>query len=273
MHKTVSIMVVGAALASAALGAGCMGGSGDEAATTSAATLATSTAEEEPPAPLAPSDFAADAAPFEVVLAWNPPPEDVERFELFRDGLSLATQPGSAASYTDEDVLPGESYTYEIAAQTGELASERISLSVDTPVPSLRSARLAGTFNITTRFTGKTGYGDYSRPNFGWRFVPRCDEGPCDVTWRDIHDYRFRARLERRGPRYRGTYTGRFTIECEGNRSTSTVDLDLRVVAAEAIDGRWLATRVRGTIDQSEVAQFGCRSAEATMTVRGRLAR
>lgn len=254
------------------LAAGCMGGDGEEAGPSASAPQAT-TAAEEPPAPEPPSSFTAEAAPFEVVLTWELPTEDVQRFELFRDGAPLATRSGSASSYTDDDVVPGQVYDYQIAAATDELVTTRVNVSTETPVPPLRAARLEGTFNIATRFTSKTGYGDYTRPNFGWRFVPRCKEGPCDVAWRDIHEPRFRARLERRGARYSGRYTGVFTIECEGNRSTSTVDLELSVVAGAAIDGEWLATRVRGTIDQSEVEQFGCRSAEATMTARGRLSR
>lgn len=269
MRKTVSIALVGAALTAS----GCMGGGGDEAATTSAAPPATSTAEEEPPAPLPPSDFAADATPFEVVLTWEPPPADVQRFELFRDGASLAIVTGSTTSFTDEDVTPGQAYAYQIAAQAGEQVTERVNADVVTPVPPLRAARLDGTFDIATRFTSKVGYGGYSRPSFGWRFVPRCRTGPCAVLLRDIHDTRIRAQLARRGPRYVGTYRGPFTIACEGNPSTSTVDVALRVVAAGAIDGEWLATRVRGTIEQSEVAQFGCRPAEAALTVRGRLSR
>ncbi|HXV32770.1 MAG TPA: hypothetical protein VD769_02075 [Gaiellaceae bacterium] len=269
MRKTLATVLVGAALAVS----GCMGSDEDEAATTSAAPPATSTAEAEPPAPPKPSGFTADAAPFEVVLTWEAPSADVQRFELFRDGASLAIVTGSTTSFTDEDVTPGQAYAYQIAAQAGELVSERVNADAVTPVPPLRAARIDGTFNVATRFTRKTGYGDYSRPNFGWRFVPRCRTGPCDVLVRDIHERRFRVRLERRGARYAGTYQGQFTIECEGNRSTSTVEIDLRVAAAAAIDGEWLATRVRGTMEQSEVAQFGCRSAEAAMTFRGRLPR
>lgn len=207
------------------------------------------------------------------MLTWELPAEEVERFELFRDGASLATQSGSATSYTDEDVVPGQAYDYQIASASDDLVTARVNANTTTAVPPLRAARLDGTFNITTRFTSKVGYGDYARPNFGWRFELRCPEGPCNVAWRGIHNRRVRGRLERRGARYSGTYIGPFTIACEGNPSTSTVDLTLKVVAAAAIDGEWLATRVRGTIEQTETAQFGCRSAEATMTVRGRLPR
>lgn len=253
------------------LAAGCMGGDGEEAGPSASAPQATSTAG--PPAPEPPSSFAAEPAPFEVVLTWEPPTEDVERFELFRDGARLATQSGSASSYTDDDVVPGQVYDYQIASATDELVTTRVNVSTKTPVPPLRAARLEGTFNIATRFTSKTGYGDYSRPSYGWRFVPRCREGPCNVAWRDIHDTGFRSRLERQGSRYRGTYTGEIGMECETAPMTTTIDVDLRVVAAEALDGEWIATRLRGTIDQTDAAQLGCRSGAATMAVRARLAR
>jgi hypothetical protein len=266
MRKTVSIVLVVAGLA-----AGCMSGGGDEAAPTASAPQAGST-PAEPPAPEPPSSFTVEATPFEVVLAWDPPPEEVERFEIFRDGRFLATQSGASTSYTDDDVVPGQAYEYEIGSATGEVETERVSADAETPVPPLRAARLEGTFNIATRFTSKTGYGDYSRPSYGWRFVPRCREGACNVAWRDIHDRGFRSRLERHGPRYRGSYTGEIGMACEDAPMTTTIEVDLRVVAAEAIDGEWIATRLRGTIDQTDPAQLGCRSGAATMAVRARLA-
>ena len=141
-------------------------------------------------------------------------------------------------------------------------------------VPPLRAARLDGTFSIATRFTSKTGYGEYTRPSYGRRFVPRCRQGACNVGWRDIHDRSFRSRLERRGPRrYSGTHTGQIGMECGTAPMTTTIVLDLRVVAAEAIEGEWVATKLRGTIDQTDPAQLGCRSGAATLAVRARLAR
>jgi hypothetical protein len=267
MRGTVAIALVVAALASA-----CTSGDGGSPEPAGAAPAA-STSTNEREAPLVPESFVARAAPFRVVLSWQAPPEEVDRYELFRDGQPLATQSGSATSFVDKDVVPGQIYNYEIAAQTGDLVSGRLHQSVETPTPALRAARLEGTFNITTRFTSKSGYGDYTPPNFGWRFIPRCGQRACDVVLRDIHERGFRVRLDRRGARYRGTYTGPFTIECEGSGSTSTVKIAVRIAAAAAIDGAWLATRIRGTIEHSEVAQFGCRAAEATLALRGRLPR
>lgn len=265
MRKTVWILLVVAALA-----AGCMGGGGEEAATTASAPQATSTVEE-PPAPEPPSGFSAEAAPFAVELTWEPPAEEVERYELFRDGARLAIQPGSASTYTDEDVIPGQPYDYQIASATGEVVTTRVKMSTETPVPALRAARVEGTFNVTNKVASKSGYGTYTPTGFGWVLRPRCAEGPCDVRWRDLHVKRLRTVLKRSGPRYRGDFSGQFIIECAGSPVTSAVELDLRVDKARVIDGEWRATLLVGTLDHSEAAQLGCGYSEAQLTVRARL--
>lgn len=247
--------------------AGCMGG--DDEAQPQPPSTVDSAGEIHPP-----SDFAAKATAFKVVLSWTPPAGDyVERYALFRDGAALTTIAGTAATYTDEDVVPGLPYSYEIESRRGDVVSDRVATEAETAVPPLRSARLDGTFNITTTFVRKMGYGDYQHPNFGWRFDPQCPEGPCTVAVRDIHDQAFRVALERNGARYTGTYTGQFTIECGNSRSISTVTLDLHVDAAEAVGEEWLATRLSGSMKQSEAAQLGCQPAEATFSVHGRLVR
>jgi hypothetical protein len=267
MRTTVSIAVVAAALTS-----GCMGGGGEEAATTASAPQAADTVEEAPPAPLPPSSFTAEATPFQVVLTWETPPEGVQRFELFRDAMSLAIQPGTATSYTDDDVQPGRTYTYGIAAQTGDQVADRVESSVETPLPSLRAARVEGTFNVTTRIVSQSGYQDYNRPNFGWRFRPRCAEGPCTVRWSDLHTRRIRGTLKRTGARYRGGYTGKFFLVCGSAPATSVGTLDLKVDKARVMGDEWRATLLVGTLSHSEAAQLGCGYSEAELAVRARRA-
>ena len=252
------------------LAAGCMGGNGEEAGP-SASAPQTTTAVKEPPAPEPPSSFTAEAAPFEVVLTWEPPTEDVERFELFRDGAPLATRSGSASSYTDDDVDPGRAYDYQIAAATDEVITTRVSVSTETPLPPLRAARLEGTFDVSTRVANESGYGTYRPSNLGWVFRPQCAEGPCNVRWRDLHQKRLRTVLKRAGTRYRGDFSGQFLIECAGSPATSAVELDLQVERARPIDDEWRATHLVGTIDHSEAAQLGCGPSEAQLTVRARL--
>jgi hypothetical protein len=61
-------------------------------------------------------------------------------------------------------------------------------------------------------------------------------------------------------------------MECSGAQATTSLEIDLKVVKARVVDDEWRATRVVGTIDQSEAAQLGCRSSEARLAVRARLA-
>jgi len=164
-------------------------------------------------------------------------------------------------------------YSYEIEARADKAVSQRVPVSVEVPVPPLRAARLQGDFSVKVRTLSKSGYGEYVVPTFGWSFRPRCGEGACDVLWRDLHERRIHAKLERRGARYRGSYTGLFTIECGGTRSTSHVTLELKVAAAKAIGHSWQATRLVGTLSQNEPAELGCAPSEARFAVPARLVR
>jgi hypothetical protein len=49
------------------------------------------------------------------------------------------------------------------------------------------------------------------------------------------------------------------------------VTIELRVDAARVIDREWRASRLVGTLDQSEAEQLGCRYSEAEFSVRARL--
>jgi hypothetical protein len=254
----------------------CMGDDEDASAPTTrpAATGAEETATTTA-RPLPPSDFAAEAASFSVELSWAHPPGDAEaeRYALYRDGSILITMSGSEKTFTDDSVVPGRQYVYEIEARSGDATSDRIPATAETPVPTLRAARLAGAFNVRTRTLSQSGYVSYQAPVFGWSFKPRCRAGACEVRWSDLHRKRIRATLERRGARYRGSYTGTFTTQCAGTPATSSVEIEFKVVAARVIGREWRATRIVGTLDQSEPVQLGCTSSSATHSLRARLVR
>jgi hypothetical protein len=88
-----------------------------------------------------------------------------------------------------------------------------------------------------------------------------------------MHEREIRTRLQRRGKRYGGSYTGFFGLQCGSTNVTSTVTVSFEVTMARVIDGRWVATRFKGRLDQAESEQLGCRSSEATLAVSGRLVR
>jgi hypothetical protein len=49
------------------------------------------------------------------------------------------------------------------------------------------------------------------------------------------------------------------------------VHLVLKIVKARAVGGVWRATSIEGTLTNSETPQFGCVSAKAVQTLKGRL--
>jgi hypothetical protein len=137
--------------------------------------------------------------------------------------------------------------------------------------PPLREARLAGSFTVRTRILTKSGYGTYVAPIFGWRFTPVCADDACDVRWRDRHDRSIHGALSRHGARYRGSYTGYFYMECSGAHVASSLGLRLRVVKARMLGGKWRATRLVGSVRQSEGAQLGCQGSKARLGLQARL--
>ena len=83
---------------------------------------------------------------------------------------------------------------------------------------------------------------------------------------------RQRPRLvEAEGQDSTGTYHGIFNGHCGETRSISTVDFIFKVLEAKAIDGQWRATKLGGTVGQSEAAQFGCVASEGSVSINASL--
>jgi hypothetical protein len=258
------------------LAPGCTGEDGGAGSTADAPTAPPPATTEAAPTEIQPpTAFTAERAEaFSVDLSWAAPTGEpaAERFTVFRDGTFVAAVSGTQLAYTDDGVSPGRTYDYEVVARAGELVSEPATTEATTPTPPLRAARLEGVFNVRTKVVSSSGYSRLGgAPVYGWRFRPRCPAGPCDVRWRDLQRAFIRAVLDRRGGRYRGTYTGFFNAFCSGSKTTSTVTIDLKVTRARAVEGEWRATRLEGTLEQSEASQLGCVTSGATLTLRGRL--
>ena len=86
------------------------------------------------------------------------------------------------------------------------------------------------------------------------------------MSLKNIH-----AVLEQKGKEYTGSYHGYFGISCQGTHSTSSVEVAFKVMKARAIAGEWRATKLEGTVENSEVSQFGCISGRATVSFKGTL--
>ena len=231
---------------------------------------------ESKPAPktlLPPVGFSATADGFTVRLSWSPDPASakIEAFEVTKNGRPLTEPPSSSTSYTDTRVKPGKTYAYEIRSRGVTNTSEPAADEVRIKTPSLKEARLEGDFGVSTRIVSQSGYSSFERSDTGWRFNPKCRKGPCDVVWRDVLLDNVKATLKQDGKKYTGEYHGYFGVSCGGSHSSSSVEVTFTVVRARALAGEWRATKIQGTVDSSEVSQFGCISGRATVAVKGTL--
>ncbi len=171
-----------------------------------------------------------------------------------------------------------------------------IAAPTDTPIPkvipkpttkqplALSKARLAGSFDVTTKITAASGINvKKGTTDTGvWKFTPACSAGPCRVRLR--YDYRgasfdshtVRVGLARSGAVYHGT-TRTPLVECNFKDVHGTMTVRLQVKGGAWIDGRWHATRVTGRYDYSAAATtsgiYRCPAARITATVRGSLER
>jgi hypothetical protein len=231
-----------------------------------------------PPAP-APSPTVApplgftakgQAVPFGVIMTWSAPTgETVQGYRIYRQSVEIASVPTGTTTYTDSNVKPGKHYTYEIVTRgTGLIQSARVSSEVDVPVPPLSSARFQGTFDAKLKTTSQSGYtNNLGSFTLGWNFKPKCGEGTCDVTWKDLYYKDFKTTMDRKGVKYSGSDAGTFFGTCGGAKGTSTLTLTLHVVKAKVISGEWRATKLEGTLVESHASAFGCVSGGAHFSV------
>lgn len=268
-----TMALAGAAVIAAVLLAGCGGGEPEEEA--SPTPEPSPTAVPSPtPSVAAPAALKAKAGGFSVTLTWSQPSAGtpVESYEIYRDGDLVATVEASATAYEDDEVLPGRRYSYAVEALGGGASSQSVSVSAETKTPPLKAARVEGVFNVRFERISSSGYsrlaGKFSR---GWEFKPRCATGPCAVRWNDVGEKSLRAVLPLRGAKYRGSDSGKFNTRCGETMTVSSLTIEFRVTKAKAMSGDWRATRLEGTVTQSEAAQLGCVSSGATSLIKAKL--
>jgi hypothetical protein len=223
---------------------------------------------------LPPEGFSASPDGFSVVLSWSAPTNSarIVGYELSRDGRFLESIEPEGTTFTDFDVKPGRSYSYAMRSKGQGMTSEPVATDVKIRIPPIKAARLEGDFDVHAKVKSQTGYESFGGPtSFAWVFRAKCREGPCDVVWKDLIDKRIHARLNEKRGTYTGDYKGIYLSRCRGSRSISSVHLVLKIVKARAVGGVWRATRIEGTLTNSETPQFGCVSAKAVQTLKGRL--
>ena len=209
--------------------------------------------------------------PLGVNLAWTASPDAAEGYRVFRDDAQIATLPSTETTYADGTAVPGKTYQYGVVGLASTTAqSEPASATITVPTPKLSKARLTGDFTVKVTVTAAEGYTDYAKHfTIGWSFTPKCRQGPCNVRWKDLSDKDFRATLKRTAATYKGSDSGPLNARCGDTIVTSTVDISFKVVKAKAIDGAWTATRITGTIVQTEEAQLGCVATRLDQSIVG----
>jgi hypothetical protein len=222
---------------------------------------------------LAPTDLSGTVDLITVTLTWKPAAGGlpVAGYNLYRDGELLASVSASTTSYSDTPQT-GKEHTYQVSATGSGLTSSLVAFQVYLPAPSLALSRLEGDFNVRAKLQHQSGFRSYPSPfTIGWHFIPKCADGACDVAWSDLSTKSFRAALKRHGFSYGGSDTGDFRSVCGHTHVQSKLDISFRVVKAQVRDGVWRATRLIGTIVQTDAPQLGCVGASATLSITATL--
>jgi hypothetical protein len=228
------------------------------------------------PAPslLDPTGLTASAQPFSVRLSWTQPEggTPIQTYVVYRNNSLVDEIPASSTTFDDDSVDPGKKYTYELEAKAGELQTRFIRVKVSTPTPPLGEARLEGDFNVKFTFVSSRGF-QSTTDNFtaGWHFKPKCKAGACDVTWTDLTEKTLKGTLNRKRDAYSGKDSGVFFATCGAHQVTSALTITFNVTKAKGQSGKWLATRIEGTVGHFAASQLGCVSSSAKLDISGNM--
>lgn len=229
---------------------------------------------KEEPSITAPAGIEATTGAFKVRLRWQPPEGGAPEggYEISRDGEDLEVVDADTTTFVDEEAVPGQRYLYEVRSLEGDLVSTPAKLKVETEEAPPHTARLEGVFNVQATIVSESGYQESpDKARIGWRFRPRCAQGPCPVQWFDLHSNTFKITLRLQGGAYSGSGSGQLNVRCGSAVSTSSVTLRLRPTKANDVAGEWRVTTLEGTFTHTEASQLGCVSSRATVSVLGRL--
>jgi hypothetical protein len=214
------------------------------------------------------------ATAFTVTLTWFQPNGGtaVEGYNIYRNQAYIAAVAAANTSYTDENALPGHTYTYEVEATGSGLESGRTPVKVKTKIPSLSEARVEGDYNVVVKVVSAHGFQSYSgKFTIGWHFKPKCKKGTCDVMWSDLTEDTLTGLLTRKSASYHGGDTGKFNSTCGQTVVLTTLTIDFHVTHAKPRFGEWRASKFEGTMTQREDSQLGCVASSADLTIVGTL--
>jgi hypothetical protein len=222
----------------------------------------------------APADLTARASASRVSISWTlgggTPPV---RYVVTKDGTIATTLDASATEWVDDHVLPESHYSYAVQAVGPDESNATARVVAETKTAPLGTAPLRGVFNVHVHATSHYGFSNFGSENgnLGWRLTPTCSGGPCDTKLADIHQKDFRLTLDRNGTSYHGNVTIHGVVRCRGTAVASSITVTVHVTDAGVFHHRWVATRIEGTMSQSESAQLGCVASGAAFDLRGKV--
>ena len=266
----VALLVVAAAVVAIARnvkhGATAAAISGGSATTTDPSTAAV---------PPAPQSLKALAKPFSVSLRWAAGTGEgtVGGYTIYRDNAVLYASSGTGLTYVDKTALPEERYVYAVQAFAPGgvvVSASRASVRVRMPTAPLATARLQGIFNVHLHLTSSYGLSHVGSYTAGWRFRPKCHQGPCGVRMSDLNSDLPSITLGRRGAVYEGSGSDVFGT-CHGTKVTSSFHVTFHVRDAKPSSNEWRVARVEGTFTTSSSAQLGCVAGGTSYSVTGKM--
>jgi hypothetical protein len=219
-----------------------------------------------------PARLRATAGAFRVLLSWEVGDGDVDAtsYRVYRDGNYVGTVGGSGHRFVDDGVQPESKYRYQIDGMLNGDRSSGTTATVTTDRAPLFSARLTGVYNVRLLRTSVYGVnGIPEKSTQGWRFLPACDRGACDVELRDIHWNGLAFTLARAGAVYSGSDAVHGYLECSGIPSTTSYRVTLHVTDARTMRDTWRVSTFEGTIATYDSPQLGCRSSGITFSITG----
>lgn len=251
----------------------------DDARTSTSASLDGGPSEPPDHTPVDVTDLQAKPTSFEVTLRWRPGDGDPQpaALNVYRDGELLDSVGAGTTTFVDDTVLPGSIYLYDVVAvdaTDAEFPLGAPSVRVRTKPAAPSTARLEGVFNARFTETDRFGYSSSTGKlltTLGFRFEPRCANGPCTTDLSGLRFPGFRIDLKLSGGVYRGSVSGLRFARCGNVSVSSTVTVSVEPTMARGIDGVWRVTQATGTLAERSPSQLGCRSSGSDHTFTAKL--